>query len=248
MKNKTVFFSSFVIVVLLHTYVLSSYKVDQQIYEAQSGGKVSFVVNLQQVSAKASESVDEPAMEEIVPDPIEEPVIEETVPDPIDEPVIEEIPLPEPKLTAEEKVQEIPKPIKKKESLKKKQSKNQKIKTKNMKSASEGLSGGQISGSGGGGALKENYYSKVRNMIERKKRYPSIAKKLRQEGIVHVTFTISKNGAISDVRLVKKCSHERLNRAAVRVLKEIGSFPPIPEEVGKQSISLSVLIRYKILN
>ncbi len=248
MKSKTVFFSSFVIVVLLHTYVLSSYKVDQKIYEAQSGGKVSFVVNLQQVSIKASESVDEPVMEEIVPDSFDEPVIEETVPDPIDEPVIEEIPLPEPKLTAEEKVPEIPKPIKKKESVKKKESKNQRIKTKNMKSASEGLSGGQISGSGGGGALKEHYYSKVRNMIERKKRYPSIAKKLRQEGIVHVTFTISKNGAISDIRLVKKCPHERLNRAAVRVLKEIGSFPPIPEEVGKQSISLSVLIRYKILN
>lgn len=230
MKSKTVFFSSFVIVVLLHTYVLSSYKVDQQVYEARSGGKVSFLVNLQQVSIKASESVDGPAMEE-------------TVPDPIDEPVIEEIPLPEPKLTAEEEVPEISKPIKKKESIKKKR-----IKSKNIKSASEGLSGGQISGSGGGGALKEHYYSKVRNMIERKKRYPSIAKKLRQEGIVHVTFTISKNGAISDIRLVKKCPYERLNRAAIRVLKEIGSFPPIPEEIGKQSISLSVLIRYKILN
>ncbi len=230
MKSKTVFFSSFVIVVLLHTYVLSSYKVDQQVYEARSGGKVSFLVNLQQVSIKASESVDGPAMEE-------------TVPDPIDEPVIEEIPLPEPKLTAEEEVPEISKPIKKKESIKKKR-----IKSKNIKSASEGLSGGQILGSGGGGALKEHYFSKVRNMIERKKRYPSIAKKLRQEGTVHVTFTISKNGAISDIRLVKKCPHERLNRAAVRVLKEIGSFPPIPEEVGKQSISLSVLIRYKILN
>lgn len=249
MKSKTVFFSSFLIVVLLHTYVLSSYKVDQQIYEAQAGGKVSFVVNLQQVSIKGPESVDEPVMEEIVPDSVDEPVIEEIIPDPIDEPVIEEIPLPEPKLMAEEKVQAIPKPIKKKESVKKKESKNQRTKTENIKNTSEGLPGGQISGSGGGGgALKEHYYSKVRNMIERKKRYPSIAKKLRQEGIVHVTFTISKDGAISDIRLVKKCPHERLNRAAVRVLKEIGSFPPIPEEVGKQSISLSVSIRYKILN
>lgn len=107
MKSKIVFFSSFAIVVLLHTYVLSSYKVDQQIYEAQAGGKVSFVVNLQQVSIEGPESVDEPVMEEIVPDPI-------------DEPVIEEIPLPEPKLTAEEKVPAIPKPIKKKRVSRKK--------------------------------------------------------------------------------------------------------------------------------
>lgn len=241
MKNKTGFFASFVTVVLLHTYVLSSYKVE--LYVAQSDAKVSSVINLQQVSLLGPELVVAPVVEEEV-SPETEPVIEEVPSEP--EPVIEKV---------------IPKPIKKEEVIKKKR-----IKKKTRKSVSKRLSGGVPGGQAGGEpggqlggepggqlstlrqqTVSELYISKIIKMIERKKRYPRISKKMRHEGVVNITFTINKNGTIRHIGPIKKCSHERLNRAAVRILKEIGSFPPIPEEMGKESLSLSVSIRYKIL-
>lgn len=256
MKSKIGFFASFVTVVLLHTYVLSSYKIEQEIYVAQSGTKGFSVINLQQVSLLGPEPLVGPVAEEEV-SPELEPVIEEIAAKP--EPDTEEVPSePEPVI---EKT--IPKPIKKEEVIKKKRVK----KKKTRKSVSKrrlgeqfgGEPGGQPGGNPGGRiggqlstprqqTVSEIYLSKVMNMIERKKRYPEIAKKMRQEGNVHITFTIRKDGAIRDIGLAKKSSYERLNRAAVSILKEIGSFPPIPEEVGEKSFSLSVTIRYKILN
>jgi len=223
------------------------------------------VINLQQVSLLGPELVVAPVVEEEV-SPETEPVIEE-VPSEL-EPVIEEVPS-EPEPVIEEVPSEpepviekvIPKPIKKEEVIKKKR-----IKKKTRKSVSKRLSGGVPGGQAGGEpggqlggepggqlstlrqqTVSELYISKIIKMIERKKRYPRISKKMRHEGVVNITFTINKNGTIRHIGPIKKCSHERLNRAAVRILKEIGSFPPIPEEMGKESLSLSVSIRYKIL-
>ncbi len=275
MKSKTGFFASFVTVVLLHTYVLSSYKVEQEIYVAQYDAKGFSVINLQQVALLGPEPLVGPVVEEEAS--LEsEPVTEEVFPEP--ESVIEEVSTefepdteevsPEPEPVIEEMV---PEPIKKEEVIKKKRVKKKKtIKSDSKRRSGErfggepgGVPGGQAGGHPGGQpggeiggqlsaprqlTVSELYILNVRKMIERKKRYPKIAKKMGQEGNVHIIFTISKNGAIRDIGLAKKSSYERLNRAAVGILKGIGSFPPIPEEIGEKSLSLSVTIKYKILN
>ncbi|MFT7880502.1 MAG: energy transducer TonB [Sulfurimonas sp.] len=235
MNSKAGLFASFIIVVMFHTYLLSSYKVEQIHIAVPSDTKVSTVINLQKACIKGSESEDESLNDETLP----EPVPEETIPKP--EPLIEK------------KMPKIPKPIKKEKLTKKKKiiKKKKKMVKKRKRatshrgnSTSGSLSGGQISGPGG--TFRENYFSTVWKMIERKKRYPSVAKKMHQEGVVHLSFTIGKDGRIRNIGLAKKSPYRRLNNAALRILKEIGSFPPIPKKLKKSSLSIIVPVRYKI--
>ncbi|MBD3790889.1 MAG: energy transducer TonB [Campylobacterales bacterium] len=73
-----------------------------------------------------------------------------------------------------------------------------------------------------------------------------MAKQLHQEGVVHLSFTIGKDGQIRNIGLAKKSPYQRLNNAALRILREIGSFPPIPKALKRDSLSIIVPLRYKI--
>lgn len=95
--------------------------------------------------------------------------------------------------------------------------------------------------------VQQNYLQKVREKIERYKKYPRSAKRLRQEGEVVVSFTISKNGEISDVRLLRPSRYKKLNRATLSIFKAIGRFDPIPHTLHKKSWSITVPVAYKII-
>lgn len=242
MNSKTGLFASFIIVVVFHTYLLSAYKVEQIHIALPSVGKVSTVINLQRACLKDSEAVAESLSDEPVPEALHE----ETPPEPEPEPEPESLPV------IEEETPKLPEPVKKEKLIKKKkklaktkrEKRGKSITTQKRRASSGSLSGGELSGPGG--TYRETYFSMVWRMIERKKRYPSVAKKMRQEGVVHLSFTISKDGQIRNIGLAKKSPYQRLNNAALRILREIGSFPPIPKTLKRSSLSLIVPVRYKI--
>lgn len=96
--------------------------------------------------------------------------------------------------------------------------------------------------------IKNEYLSKVRNKIARNKIYPKRAKRLKQEGKVLVSFLISHNGKIKNISLKGKSSYKRLNEAALKLLRSIARFDPIPKELGKNSWAIEVPINYSIIN
>ena len=71
---------------------------------------------------------------------------------------------------------------------------------------------------------------------------------MKQQGTAYVKFTISSNGKIRHIGLAKKCPFSKLNKAALNILKKIGAFAPIPKELNETYLSLTVPIKYKILN
>jgi len=96
--------------------------------------------------------------------------------------------------------------------------------------------------------IKNAYLLKVKRKIEQNKIYPKRAKRLRQEGKVRVSFLITKNGNIRNIKIVGKSSYKRLNNASLELLKKIARFEAIPKELGKNTWTIEVPINYSIIN
>ena len=209
---------------ILHAYVLSSVTLKENKIAVEPQKKVSTVISLHRVAIKTPEPIVEPIQEEVLP---ESP-----------KPVVEEVVVP-------------PKKIKKKIVKKKKVTKKKKIvKKKKYAKAKKVAKKRSMTprSSANKKAIKNAYLSKVRRTIEQHKKYPKAAKRMKQQGVVYVKFTIKKNGSIKHIVLAKSSSYAKLNKAAVKILKNIRAFAAIPRELGVKYLSVTVPIRYKILN
>lgn len=88
------------------------------------------------------------------------------------------------------------------------------------------------------------YFTDLRFDIERNKIYPKLARRLKQSGIVHVKFDISKEGQISNVNVKKQCPFHRLNEAALELLSSLKKQYPLPDEINAEKISVVLPINY----
>ena len=61
-----------------------------------------------------------------------------------------------------------------------------------------------------------------------------------------VALKLGKKGNILDLFLVEECPFESLNHAALDTISGIGKFPPIPDELGMNELTLKIPVEYKI--
>jgi protein TonB len=96
--------------------------------------------------------------------------------------------------------------------------------------------------------LEGQYGNGIRQRIEQKKVYPRRAKRMRKEGIVQLGFTISRNGAISKLRIVKSSGISSLDKGALKTIHKIGRFPIFPSGLNKTFIDYIIPISYSRRN
>lgn len=94
--------------------------------------------------------------------------------------------------------------------------------------------------------IKAQYIKEVKSKIEQKKYYPKKAKRLKREGIVEVRFTIAKDGSVKDVELTNPSRYKSLNKGALKTLKSVGKFKPIPDELKLEEWEIIVPIEYRL--
>jgi len=154
---------------------------------------------------KEETPVEEPPVEKVIEEPIEPEKIEEPVPEKIVEVVEEKIPepivkplLPLPKPVILKPIIEKPKKkIEVKKIIKKKKPKKVVKKKKPVQKASRASSQKTQANP----EKVNQFYTKVRVKINKNKSYPKIAKRRRMQGSVKVTFTVSRSGNVSNIRL-----------------------------------------------
>ncbi len=229
MQNKTVFVFSLLAIVSLHIYMLRTVSIPKQIVTVKPQKKVSTIINLQRVSIKEPESI-----VKVVPEP--------------PKPVVEEVVVLPPKVIKKKALRKVVKKVnktvkrkavKKKKIVKKKKTKIRKVAkttSKTHRSAPKQK------------AIKNAYLAKIRRIIEQHKRYPKGAKRMKQQGTAYIKFSISADGTVHHIGLAKKCPFTKLNKAALKILQNIGKFDAIPTTIGKSHLSLTIPIAYKILN
>ena len=150
-----------------------------------------------------------------------------------------------------------PQPVASPDPLRKKTKTAQKIPSRTQKHSSTSFSeqkgtGRSGRGGSGGGAGKGNpdaynaYTSYIALKLNRGKKYPPDAKKARLTGTVLINFTVNRQGQVAGFRLVRSSGHSSLDGEVMALIRRVSPFKPIPENVGRNSINLSVPIRFSL--
>lgn len=100
---------------------------------------------------------------------------------------------------------------------------------------------------GRGGTKVLAYFDELSAWLNAKKEYPAIPKKLGQEcEKITLAFTVNPDGRLTDVSIVEKCPHERLNKAAVTLIQTAGKFKPFPADFPQVAVKKVFDIEYSL--
>jgi len=72
-----------------------------------------------------------------------------------------------------------------------------------------------------------------------------MAKRLRMQGIVQVSFRVLQNGDITDIRVLNN-PKKLLGKGAIKTLKAL-SLRPIPIELNEQTMDINIPIEFKLI-
>ena len=92
----------------------------------------------------------------------------------------------------------------------------------------------------------ENYMLRLKGRIEGIWRYPPEAATRGIYGDLYIRFTIKKNGRLEDIELVRTSGHRNLDEAAMRALKDGEPYWPLPDDWGKDSLTITGHFVYSI--
>ena len=88
--------------------------------------------------------------------------------------------------------------------------------------------------------------TKLMDQLQRSKRYPAAAQRRREEGTAQVVFTIDRQGRLLSASIQKSSGSEALDTEALALLKRAAPFAPPPPELGREHISLTVPVRFRL--
>ncbi len=95
-------------------------------------------------------------------------------------------------------------------------------------------------------AAEADYYSLLSAHLNRRKNYPTEAKKAMQQGIVTVRFTVARDGSVSAVSIRKSSGHELLDGATLDLMHRVAPLPRFPRSMAKDSVTISLPIEYSL--
>lgn len=91
-----------------------------------------------------------------------------------------------------------------------------------------------------------DYFGAIQARLARHKVYPPAARQRRQEGIVLVRFTIVADGTITGWAVVEGSGHAILDQAAEEMIRRASPLPPIPAEMGRTRIDITLPVRFAL--
>ena len=110
-----------------------------------------------------------------------------------------------------------------------------------------GMGQGEGPGSGAGSAL-QGYLRAVRQLLEKHKNYPHMARRRHLQGIVVLVFTISSGGQIESSRVGRASGHDLLDEAAQDTIRRVVRFPPFPAELNRQKLTIEIPLAFRLGN
>jgi len=90
------------------------------------------------------------------------------------------------------------------------------------------------------------YQYMVKQRIEQARRYPSWAERQGIEGAVYINFIVLSSGFGRGVNITRSSGSKILDEEAVATIQRANPFPPIPHELNQDSVSMEVVIVFKI--
>nr|WP_275446995.1 energy transducer TonB [Pseudoalteromonas sp. Of7M-16] len=88
--------------------------------------------------------------------------------------------------------------------------------------------------------MTQNWQAELIAHLAKKKRYPKMARKRRQEATVMVRFTIDAQGQALDIEVVQASRYPLLNKEAKSVVKRAQPLPLPPEKMVNNKVLVPV--------
>ncbi len=75
--------------------------------------------------------------------------------------------------------------------------------------------------------VAENFYY-IQALITKHLSYPPIARRMKWQGVVVVTFVVSENGMVEQIKVVSSSGHSMLDKNVIATIKSVQPFPEPP--------------------
>ena len=95
--------------------------------------------------------------------------------------------------------------------------------------------------------IEASYQTRLRQLIESKKKYPRRAKRLGHQGKVYVSFVVLPDGTIEQVELKEGSGANILDHAAMKTIISLSGTLPFPDEIKRQRWIFTIPISYELL-
>lgn len=192
--------------------------------------------------APGPEMVEAPPPEPVIEPPPPEPIIEATPPMP--DPVVA---LPEPpKDPPPPEVKEEPreKPVEVKRDRKIKPAPRTTAAPRSERNTADTPSAPSQGASAA--AAMASWRDQVVAQLQRAKRYPGGAESRREQGVVTLSFSLSRNGTVLSRGIVRGSGYSELDQEVLAMVMRAQPFPPFPASMPQPRVSLSVPIRFSL--
>ncbi|WP_323799789.1 energy transducer TonB [Parasphingorhabdus sp.] len=91
-----------------------------------------------------------------------------------------------------------------------------------------------------------NYYAMVSAHLNQRKKYPTEARKAREQGVVKVRFTVDRTGNISNVSITGSSGHAILDQATLALMQRVAPLPAMPASMAQDKVTISLPIDYSL--
>ncbi|MCG8430867.1 MAG: energy transducer TonB, partial [Candidatus Omnitrophica bacterium] len=88
------------------------------------------------------------------------------------------------------------------------------------------------------------YAKLVKKRILEKILYPEVAKKAGFEGTVILELQLDYQGKLQDVQVQTSSGYKTLDDQALKAVETVEQFPPFPEDIKDQELSIEIPIEY----
>jgi len=95
-------------------------------------------------------------------------------------------------------------------------------------------------------AARANYMGLLSAHLQRFKQYPPAARAAGEQGVATLSFTVSRNGRVSDGRIVKSSGSAKLDAETLAMLRRAQPLPSFPPEMTQSALSFAAPIRFSL--
>lgn len=91
----------------------------------------------------------------------------------------------------------------------------------------------------------DDHLSSIRDLLLKYRKYPSQAARLKQEGVVKVTFRLKQNGEIEDIRILGSSGYDILDSDAMALIQKTAEYFPKPPKTVRITVPLNYALKVR---